>query len=62
MNRNFMDTLLHHATSYLTGSPSAVGAVLANHPYPARDLLLTLTVFAFIAWVVMKVAKAVQKK
>ena len=46
--------LLHKITPYLTNGQKAIAAVLANHPYPARDLLITLAVVGVVAWGIFK--------
>ena len=54
-------SLGHKAVLYLTGAKSAVTAVIGNHPYPARDLLITLAVLFFFAWAFLKIAKSIPK-
>jgi hypothetical protein len=56
-----MNAVWHKIAPYLTGGKSAIGAVLANHPYPARDLLITLAVLIFVAWALLRIAKAIPK-
>ena len=57
-----LSDLLHKIVPYLTDGKSAIGAVLANHPYPARDLLITLAILAVAMWAAVKVVKALPKK
>jgi hypothetical protein len=54
--------LWHEIAPYLTDGKSAIAAILANRPYPARDLLITLVFLAGIAWLIARVVKALSKK
>ena len=54
-------TAWHKIALYLADGKSAIGAVLANHPYPARDLLITLAVLIFAAWALLKIVKSIPK-
>ena len=55
-------SLGHKAVQYLTGGKSAVTAVIGNHPYPARDLLITLAILIFTAWALLKIVKSIPTK
>ena len=54
-------TVWNKITPYLTDGKEAIGAVFANHPYPARDLLITLAILFFFAWALLKIAKSIPK-
>ena len=56
-----MTNIIAWLQAQLTNILPTIQAVIANKPEPARNVLISTTVLAGVAWLVLKIVKAVQK-